>query len=102
MLDLFITLKCNGGHCAAIVPMVVPVGGVVSKNATVIARVDQMIDVSEVVSDHPASIVNPDLSSKNSAAFSAGWVELFIHGLLQAPSHDLLYHGWIRLGKGLY
>jgi hypothetical protein len=52
-----------------------------------------VIDIGEVVPDNPAAPIDPNLPAQHSTSLCAGQVKPFIHGLSNATSHDLQYHG---------
>src|ERR1022692_5017157 len=74
-----------------IVTMRLSVSRIVTDNATVVARINQGIDVCQVIPHHALLPVNPDLAAQHASAVLPGHVEPFVDGLSQ-PSHDLEYH----------
>jgi hypothetical protein len=48
-----------------------------------------VVDVCEIVPDHLAEPINPNLPAQNAASLCAGQVKPFIDGFLKGLSHDL-------------
>jgi hypothetical protein len=87
--DLFEALKPDSGYLASVVTVMLSVSRVIAEHTTVIARIDQVIDIREVVPDHPATPIDPNLPAQHSASLCAGQVKPFISGFPKAASHDL-------------
>jgi hypothetical protein len=88
-LDLFEARKLDRGHFASKVTVMIPVSRVISQNAAVVARIDSVIYIREVVPGHPALPINPNLAPQHSASLRGGQIEPLIDGLAEAISHDL-------------
>jgi len=78
--------------------VMVSVSRVIPENPAVIARVDPVIDIRQVVPDDPIPLVDPDLPSQYPTALCAGQVRPLIDGFSNTASHDLAYHGWQTVG----
>jgi hypothetical protein len=91
--DLYEALRPDSGYLAPAVTVTASVSGVITQHTAVVARIDRVIDVCEIVPNHPSAPIHPNLPSQYAAALGAGQIKPFIDGFPQVPSHDLQYHG---------
>ncbi|MDD2742553.1 MAG: hypothetical protein PHV02_09785 [Rhodocyclaceae bacterium] len=90
-LDVFETDEIDRFNDAEIVAMVTVVGVVVANDATVITRVDVVIDVGKVIASHFfAHFINPDFSAQFPIPALVGYLAGLIDDLY--ISYDKSYH----------
>jgi hypothetical protein len=70
-----------------------PMSRVIAQYTAVIARIDQVIDICEVVPGDQAAPIDPNFAAQHSTSLCAGKVKPFVDGLADTTSHDLGYHG---------
>jgi hypothetical protein len=87
--DSFKALESYRGGLALVVPVMLSVGRIIAQHATVVSRVDSVIDIGEVISDNPALPVDPNLAAQDPAALCAGQIKALVHHLPEDASHDL-------------
>jgi hypothetical protein len=83
------TREFNRSHSAEVVSVVVPVLVVITHYATVVAKVQRMVDIRQVVTRYPTMGINPDLSPKLAVASFLRDVMHIVDNF--SISHDLLY-----------
>ena len=72
--------------------MVMSVRRIVTEDTSVIAGIDQRIDICEVVPHDSVLAINPNLPAHDATSISFGQVKLFIDCLPYSNSHDIGYH----------
>jgi hypothetical protein len=77
---LFEALKSDRSYLASVVTVKVSVSRIIAQHTAVIARIDQVIDICEVVSDDVAGPIHPNLPAQHSASLGAGQVKPFMDG----------------------
>jgi hypothetical protein len=87
--DLLEALKPDRGYLASVMTVMVPMSRVIAQHTAVIARMDQVIDICEVVPDDPATPINPNFPAQHSTSLCAGQVKPLINGFSNTTSHDL-------------
>jgi hypothetical protein len=85
------TREFNRSHNAEVVSVVVPMLVVITHYAAVIANVQRMVDVRQVVTRYLTMGINPDLSPKLAIASFLRDVVHIVDNF--SISHDPLYHG---------
>jgi len=85
------TREFNRSHNAEVVSVVMPVLVVITHYAAVVAKVQRMVDVRQVVTRCPTMGINPDLSPKLAIASFLRDVVHIVNNF--SISHDSFYHG---------
>jgi hypothetical protein len=93
-LDLAEAAQTHGSRFATKMTVLLAVRRIITQHPAIVARVDEVIDVSEVVLNDTASAIDPDFPSKNAATFRLGQIMTLIRGFPDSGSHDLSYHVW--------